>query len=463
MAAGPSLRIVVDGDSSRVYRRGERVTGRVILGIEEQDEIRSLRVCFAGTCTTKTTRPFYVTGNDADATQSRRAFEERICLFNFRRDLLPRCTLAPKKYTWTFAFRFPELTEPKYSRWTHGSKYSRGPHPLPPSFHQRTNSPDGQAKVSYHLQAKLVRGGPKATAKTYHPLVYQPAPRDIPQEPRITSSVLYAQTWKPLSENRTAVDKALVKISRRTSAGDRNPRIIPTIHYPQKIAPGQHIPLLLSLTNVHRAVNHGEACEPECILDSLTVSISTCTTSMCGQPMSQPEDVVLKHVTCLSKTDLNETLPFGTATKLTNNFRLVDNAECVPSFRTYTIIRRYDLTVTVGIKYGDRSFTIRSTMPLEILPRTLGETSPALHNDAEADIEPLPLYAPREPSKEFAPSYEALYSLSRTHSSSGSLAYTESRSLSVASGISTPALGACAPAPDLEQADFGELPMRSRC
>jgi hypothetical protein len=161
--------------------------------------------------------------------------------------------------------------------------------------------------------------------------------------------------------------------------------------------------------------------------------------------------MMVKHVTCLSKTNIAKPLPFGKKLKLANNFRLVDDAECVPSFKTYTITRRYDFNVTIGLRYEGREFKVRCTTLLEILPRIPRELLPSMPEDEETEIDPLPLYEPREPSREFAPEYESLYELERSSSSEGELSYTRSRGSSL---VSTPAT-------ELEELRFGDLRIRS--
>ena len=59
----PTLRLVVDGDSNKVYKRGDEVTGRITLILEKQEDIESLKVVFAGGCVSKTSRPLPVNGN----------------------------------------------------------------------------------------------------------------------------------------------------------------------------------------------------------------------------------------------------------------------------------------------------------------------------------------------------------------------------------------------------------------
>jgi hypothetical protein len=422
MALIPNLRVMVDGDANRLYRQGEHVKGRVILVLEEEEDIKVLKLNFAGTCITKTTRPFYVAGNDADAFQSRRDYEERLCLFNYEKVLAPESTLASKKHIWNFDFAFPELTEPQLSRWTYGSKYLKDPHPLPPSFYTSTNTSDGQAMVSYHVQAKLIRAGAKGINRVTQILAYQPSPSNTSLEPKVTSRVLYAQTWKPVKDTRTALDRVFIKVSRRSSAPSGFPQIVPTLHYIEKIALGQHIPLLLSLANARDEFGVRNSDQPQCILDSLVVAISTYTTSMCGRPLTQPEDIVTKHVTCISKHDIDEPLSFSVPTKLATNFRLVDDAECVPSFKTYTITRRYTMTVVVGIKFQEQQFTIKSTTQLEILPMIPREMMLRGVEENEEEFDPLPLYKEREMSMDMeeAPDYDTLYSLTPMSSASTS-------------------------------------------
>jgi len=450
MSAIPNLRIILDGDHLRVYRRGDRVTGRVILVTTEEEDFRSLTVNFNGTCTTRTPRPPSFDENDIDSTQARKDFEEHIRLFNFDQELLPRRTLAPRKYCWTFEFKFPELTEPKFARWYHGPRYHREPHPLPPSFQTQTHVSGGHAMVSYLLQAQLKRDAFKPPINALEPLPYHPTPHNMTLDAKIASRVLYAQTWKPLG-GRTAIDKALKRFSRGSSAGNDTPRIVPTLHYPERISPGQHIPLLISLTNSEDPSNTTSGIDTrECVLDSVTVTITTHTTSICNQAVGRPEDVMVRHVVCLSKTNINTPIPFRTRTKLTHNFRLVDDAECVPSFRTYTITRRYDLTVVVGIKYDDRTFRIRCTTLLDILPCIPRELLPLLQEDNAAEVDQLPLYTPREPS---APDYESLYLLSPMPSSSTSSVYTMSGSAS----SSVASSGQSTPASEVDELDFPEL------
>ncbi|KAF2869780.1 hypothetical protein BDV95DRAFT_497579 [Massariosphaeria phaeospora] len=458
MALGSDLRIIIDGDSSRLFREGEQVKGRVILVAGAQEAVEALTVSFIGRCTTKTTRPLYTPGNAVNADQSRREFVEQIQLFSFAQDLAAGSTLAARKHVWDFDFRFPDHTEPQYSRLVHGSKYFKDPHLLPPSFKLNTDHPGGKAKVSYFIQAKLVRQGSKEIDKVTQTLAYQPTTQPLELEPKVISRILYAQTWKPVKDTRSAIDKVFTKVTRRTPIAMNAPRIVPTIHYSEKVAPGQSIPLLLSLTNTGHPSMHDE----QCILDSITVTISTYTTSMCGQSMTQPEDVVSKHVTCISKSNMNRPVPFSTPTVLTTDFRLVDDAECVPSFITYTITRRYSMTVTIGLKYEEHKSTIRATTSLEILPRMPREFLGRALDVQETDDDQLPLYMPREPSKEFAPDYETLYALSPSSLGGEGLPRCASETNYDRAVALSPATSSSTPRPELNSPMLENMEMQVR-
>jgi hypothetical protein len=415
--AVPALRVLIDGDSDKVYRRGDTVTGRVVLVVDEAEQIQSLKMVFAGNCVTKTSRPFHVNGGEDSP--SRREYEEKFRLFNQEKVIISESTLlAPKKYMWTFEFTFPESTEPRFKRLSRGANYLREPHPLPPTFQLKTNSFGGAAQISYFLQARLTLSESRGVKRC-----------------RVLLPYLYGQAWKPAKDAETAtqkaVKKAFTKVSRRALANDR-PRIIPSLLYPEMVAPGQHIPISLVLRNTRDAVNEAQG---KCVIDSLSISISTYTTTMCGQSVTQPEDVVSKHITCIARTNMNKPALFGTTVPLTSNFRLIDDMECIPTFKTYTITRRYTLGISIGLKHGNQHFVVRSNTPLDILPRRLRNLSAPALDDGE-EFEPLPLYAPREPSKEFAPDYESIFALSRTSSASTSLAPTYSRSSSYMSGMS---------------------------
>ncbi|RMZ69024.1 Arrestin or S-antigen domain-containing [Pyrenophora seminiperda CCB06] len=438
----PVLRVDVDGDSNKVYQRGDQVTGRITLILEKQEDIESLNLVFAGSCLTRTSRPLYVNGN-TDAASPRRDFEEKIRLFRREKDLATRCTLLPKKYLWTFEFVFPENTEPQYKGTGHGSNYLREPHPLPPSFQVKTNFPGGTAHISYFIQAKLVLSGFKDTRRCKHILRHlSTPPMDLRHQAKVTPSVLYGQTWKPTREKeKSRVKKVLSGVSMNST-----PRITPTLFHPQQVAPGQHIPLSLSLLNARDPANHAGRL---CTIDSLKVTISTYSTTRCGRNLSDPEDVVSKHVTCISRTSMHKSIPFNCRTTLTSDFRLIDNTECVPTFKTYSITRRYELGIAIGIKYNEQSFTIRSSTPLDILPRMSSDVLPPLPLERE-DVEPLPQYTPREPSREFAPDYEEICALSWTSSSSTSLSPVASRDSSLFSAASAPATAASSPVREIE-------------
>ncbi|KAJ4991312.1 hypothetical protein SVAN01_03210 [Stagonosporopsis vannaccii] len=443
----PTLRILIDGDSDKVYRRGDKVTGRVAFVAEEQEHIESFKVVFAGSCVTRTTRR-------AHDSNVRNEFEERIRFFHQEREVVPRSTLNPNKYSWSFEFTFPDATQQSYKRLTRGAHYLREPHPLPPSFQLKTSVPGGAAQISYFIQARLVMAGNKDVRKVKQMLTYRPTShQSLPREPNLTTGVLYGQTWKPSrkSDPRSTVDKVL----RRSS--DKPPSIVPTICYPEKIAPGQHIPISISLLNTRDRTNEAQA---QCTIDSLCITISTYSTTMCGHTLTQPEDVVSKHVNCITKSSMNKPLPFNKTRALTSNFRLVNDAECVPTFKTYTITRRYMLGVVVGLKYGDQAFTVRHSAPLEILPRPPRSLLPPPQEEGE-EAEPLPMYTPREPSREFAPDYESIYALSRTSSTTGSLARystvgssVASEGSSVASGSSTPVTVPSTPVSEVGEPEY---------
>ncbi|KAH7114238.1 hypothetical protein B0J11DRAFT_130869 [Dendryphion nanum] len=447
MSSSPNFRVIVDGDASKVYRQGDQVKGRVDLILEDDVQVKELKVHFVGAVITKTSRPIYVSGNGTEPGNNRREYEEQVRLFNIEQSLVSSTVLTANKYSWNFEYTFPKLTEASYSKWAHGSKYLKNPHPLPPSVTIHTNLPGGKATISYYIQARLQ--GPTDTRKTTQYLAYQPpSPPDATLEPKITTRVMYAQSWKPSEGKRTAKDKFF----RKSKDNKNNPCIVPTLHFPEKVAAGQHIPLLLSLSNAYNSD------QPECVVDTLNISISTYTTVMCGSSCTQPEDVLAKHVTCVSKQNMDLPISFDVPVKLTSNFRLVDDNECVPTFKTYTITRRYAMTIAVGVRLVEtgQKFTIRSSYPLDIVPKIPVQELRARGFLIDDDIEddPLPLYRPREYSMELAPDYEALYSLSPTPSTSDTLNTIHSASTSSWSGASTPFTIPNTPESEIDQPVF---------
>jgi hypothetical protein len=420
----PALRVSVDGDSNKVYQAGDKITGRVLIMVEDPTEIQQLKIVFAGSCITKTSRP----SSHPNGTLPRREYEEKIRLFDREKVLVPHCTLEPKKHSWAFEFIFPKSTGQTFQRTVHGANYLREPHPLPPSFQLETSVPGGTAQISYFVQARLMLSDSKETRRCKHILRYNLTPPiDVPRTAKVTSSILSNQAWKPAKDK---PDSRVRKVFSNVGVSmTSTPRIIPTLNLPSIVAPGQHIPLSLSLLNTRDPANHAER---SCTIDSLSVTISTYSTSICGHSFTDPEDVVSKHVTCIARTGMNRTIPLNQTRSLTSNFRLINDEECVPTFKTYTITRRYALDVKIGIRYNDQHFTIRSNTPLEILPRVPRDR---LVDEMEREAwEALPKYTPREPSREFAPNYEELFGLEVNE-----LSPVASGSLSLRSGGSSAA------------------------
>lgn len=463
MAPVPNLRISLNGDTSQAFREGDKVKGSLTLVLEQEEVVKSVKIAFAGECTTKATRPLYV----SDIVDSDRDYTKTVELFRTERTLVTQTKLASSKHSWDFDFTFPLQTEPQYSRWAHGKQFPRAPHPLPPTFQLRSDSPHGStAEVSYFVQATLELPG-KRKHQVTELVGYLPNSTETTRQAQVRSRVLYAQTWKPGQqpqlETRTKFDKVFDKV-RRHKESSTVPRIIPTIYSPDKIAPGQHIPLLLCLVKA----NIGDY--PEVTLDSLKVTLSTFTTTICGQPLAQPEDTVSKHVTCIAKSNLNKSIAYSTPTPLTHNFRLIDNAECVPTFSTYTICRRYTMSINLTLKCSSpdsesppQTHSVSCTTPLEItprLPRSGRRSSVASGVENEDEVDPLPLYEMLEPLRELAPDYETLYSLSPTESmtsnaSSNAGGYFQARSMSVVSAMSTAPTTPGSPGMEVERVGVG--------
>ncbi|OCK85945.1 hypothetical protein K432DRAFT_255633, partial [Lepidopterella palustris CBS 459.81] len=425
--AAPLVSVVVDGDPRRVYRPGDKVTGKVYFVAEKQEHIKSLKLNFAGVCITTTSRQCYVAGNDGDdsVSSSRRTYKAEAPLFNYEKVLMSGFTVAANKCSWSFEFTFPELTQARHSRWVHGSNYMKDIHQLPPSFHIYTNEPGGEAMIKYYIEAKLTRAGSKPNKASTHTLLFNNSARQSLPEPRLRSHQLAQQTWKSTNlrlEKHTLTQKISHVITRNPELRTPCIRLVPTLHCPETVTPGQRIPLSLSLKQIRRSPVDPES--PRCTLDRLTVTISTYTRAICGGLACQPQDIVAKHRTCISRCDINLPITLDdTSVDLTHNFRLDDNAESIPAFKTYTISRSYILTAEICIICHGKHFQISSSTPLGILPRI-----PDLyHRDHDELVDPLPLYTPRPPLPEHAPEYRDSMATAYTVSTVPSTLYSDDR------------------------------------
>jgi hypothetical protein len=406
----PLLSVLVDGDPQHIYAPGDKVTGRVVFVAEKQEQVKSLKLNFTGVCITKTTRPFYVGGNENYAvSSSRQIYKEKVPLFNLERVLMTRCTAAANKCSWSFEFQFPENTQTRCSRWGHRSHYNRDIHPLPPSFHAYTNEPGGKATIKYSVQAKLIRSGLKANKRASYTLPFSNPSRRHLREPRTTSHILTTQTTNSAP---TLTQKLSHLLTRSPSTKPPGTHFVPTLHTPSAIAPGETIPISLSLSlqpdRHHRPSNPSDptaATEP-CTLTTLTITLSTHTHSTTGRLLSHPQDTLTQHNTCLSRHSLATPLPLdhrSPPVPLVRAFRLLDTRACVPSFATYTVARAYTLTVDVGILWRGERIRVRGVVPLEVLPRAAGVLRGEGEGEGkgEGEGEPLPVY-------ERAPEYMAV-------------------------------------------------------
>lgn len=330
------------------------MTGRVVFVAEKQEQVKSLKLNFTGACITKTTRPFYVGENENYAvSSSRRGYKEKVPLFNLERVLMTGCTAAANKYSWSFEFQFPENTQIRCSRWGHRSHYNRDIHPLPPSFYTYTNEPGGEATIKYSVQVKLIRGGLKANKRASYTLPFSNPSRRHLHEPRTTSHILTTQTSSSATTSPskpTLTQKLSHLFTRNSPAKPPGTHFVPTLHTPSAVAPGEIIPISLSLQpdHHHRPPNPSvptPATEP-CTLTTLTITLSTHTHSTTGRLLSHPQDTLTQHNTCVSRHSLATPLPLdhpSSPVPLVRAFRLLDTRACVPSFATYTVARAYTL------------------------------------------------------------------------------------------------------------------------
>jgi hypothetical protein len=388
----------------RTYESGDKVAGKVILNNGEQEQIRGLKIKFEAFCRTRTTRPYYANPDNENIAGSRRLFEENAQLFLQEQMLLSGTfTLAPNKHEYPFEFTFPSKSTERYRKSTR-KHFSNDPHNLPPSFKVVMGSQSCTGEVLYQLEAKLSRSSFKSDLRTARSLPFC-RKGIVPRPCRTRPHLLNIQTWDLTTVPDTSrnLPKRLVRAVVPDTDWKKTPciRFIPVVHAPKAVAPGQRIPLCLSLKAIQR-----RPIDPKIdglILDSLQIDLTTNTRLMCSGLISQPEDTVSETKRCIDRSDCALYIPADqSVVPIVTDFRLVDSVEAVPTFKSYTISRYYTLTLRIGLRWEKKTFELETRTELEILPRFLD-----LHRrtsiQIEDEIDPLPLYTPRE---EDSPEYE---------------------------------------------------------
>ncbi|KAF2761824.1 hypothetical protein EJ05DRAFT_185949 [Pseudovirgaria hyperparasitica] len=395
------LNVTIHGDPCRIYHPADKITGTVYLTTSSQEEFKQLKLNFRGQCKTTTTRPYYVSGNE-HSLASRKMLKETVTLFDQEKVLFQGpYKMSPTQHEWHFEYTFPSKSETTYQKAVKSAYYNKHPHDLPPSFRCLTESYRGEGYVHYSIEATLVRGSFKSEVRNLRYLLFRRR-SERPTPAKSHPNVLESQQIQMHEDFRPRVDKFGKAIHYSTLPVPTSVKFTPTFYAPKAVAPKQVIDLGLSIKQIQDQVNCNDT--EIFTVDRLRVELLTTTRVACRGVLSQTQDVVTRSVTCVDRKLPGISIPIDdTPIALTRGFRLTDNNEASPSFKSYSISRIYQININIWLRWRDQTFRLSTSIELDILPRYDPPPPRRQRRSVDAElVDPLPLYT----RTEHAPAYE---------------------------------------------------------
>jgi hypothetical protein len=405
----PSIKIFLDGRPNRIYFPGEKVSGKVVLTTRVQEEIKYIKVRFLGTSFTTMTRVLPGTAEDSEADNTK-TWSESKPLFGYDRALVTKpFTLAANQYSWDFEFKFPSEADREYQTAV-GRHFTKDPHKLPPSFDSITEGRGG-GSVSYTIDVKIARSGINRTDVKVseilrfqrEPIAYLP-PRILPRFIPVQASRVKRSTGNSEPSSPNFVTSLGQKLDWRGPVA----RFSPMIYSPEAISPGQKIPIALSVRPIQRKATDVKI--DGLVMTGLQIDLTTHTAIVCGGLLSRPQDTISQSVLCINRQNCNVPIPVDqTRVPIVSDFRLVDNNQALPTFKSYIISRFYVMTIRIALRWKSTTWNITSHSELEVLPKCApGQLE---------DVETLPPYTSEHDN---IPTYEEFLSQESERSSESS-------------------------------------------
>jgi hypothetical protein len=344
-----NLRVVVertDGDkiSPRLFIPGDRVAGKVVLTLTEDENVESVVIDFKGKCQTK-----IVTDNG----QNRRTYTYECVFFAQQRVLFKGpFKMRADTYEYPFAFQFPEKlnhTNGEFRDNNWAPTYStNGPKPLPPTC--STLGYNGICEIYYHLTARVPRTF--ADWKDKHDLNFTPSrailhPAPLPKKSNEYNGSTYHRHYRLTDEGtcRTLTTRESIKEAFRHHAATSTVNFTFNATAPTAIVIGRPYAVDLTITSPDEATGN---IMPPFIVKTWVLILNTRTDIRVPALLSDRQKLMETNITISSGT-LNCLTPLNKQLRIANLFPK-DKIYAPPTFECIAVRRSYDLELKVDVE-----------------------------------------------------------------------------------------------------------------
>ena len=362
----PSIKMKVkifleDGDASKVYHVGDKISGIVCITSTTSINIDRLVITFSSTAKTELVS-LGLFGSSIPLHKGQvLLFQNRVELFH------GPYTLKPDTYKWSFDFRFPRTCFSRRDEIENDSttyELDQSPVPLPNFIYEASSTPTLKAKcsVSYTLTVSLTDTRGQTSEKVLD-LKFRPyPPRGSTSIQRNTSTMRKSFSCRSLRLNSESLNrgptlmeklKASIITMNLPYAAFALILTIPTIG----IA-GRALPITLTLR--HDLKRSTALTSPKITLITLRLSLEPKTTTRYwitgrGPHFSRPDKPTLwgHQLTCFGTDNIVEAkcrIPVGERLVVGDHFETTIPIDQVPSFTSLNIERTYALSFYVEVE-----------------------------------------------------------------------------------------------------------------
>lgn len=349
--------IILDGVKTRpgwyagpqgLYTPGQRVSGKVVLKLDKDQEVPRVTIRFRGKIKTSIT-----TGGS----NQRRTRRHRCIIFQFEKQLFDGggYKLRATDYEWPFSFTFPEGFNPGTCGLdTHTRGFVVGPQPLPPTCSTMSEMGRVAGSISYTLKARIPKSFIDAKTKVllnFTPIRLEALPHSMHVPKQESNFVEHQQKYRfdavgPRSL--TTKESFSDKFHSHTETKIINFNVL--ISAPTQIVVGKPYPILVTLQSKTE-----EEIIPEFKLQSMEVHLKAYTQVRVDGTFGDHIDDTESQVPLLTSTaGLDVKLPVNEAIPVTGAFP--SRIYAPPTFSTISMLRDYRLSIHVKVRCLDDTY-----------------------------------------------------------------------------------------------------------